>query len=268
MKKTPKRDSTGAAVTANLGNLDKIVIGEQEQFDNSTTFLTVGGDLPFSDYAGDLIEAFGEGATIVPDATTTLGIVVRSTHPSLTHQVGAKWNAACEDTTHRFDFADGTEPSDHFEASNALKTIIDTVIQENIAELITHGTGKPGWPVLMLPSFSKLNSFRASEGPSVGFGGINELHLAFGSVNITGTLQVSFRVLNPTTIEVGSISVSGSFDDLYDFDYWSGSLPQSAAIVQAGYASLSTAASPSGKLFYTRLNFATGWIELNKNFIK
>ena len=267
-EKTPKRDSTGAAVTANLNTLDKIVIVEQGQFVDSKNFLTGGGDLPFSDYAGDLIEAFGEGATTVPDATTTPGIVVRSTHPSLTHQVGAKWNAACEDTTHRLDFADGTEPSDDFEASNARKTIVDTVIQENIAALITHGTGKPGWPVLTLPGFNKLNSFRVSEGPGVGFGGINELHLAFGSVTITGTLQVSFRVLNPTTIEVGSISVSGSFEDLYDFDYWSGSLPQSAAIVQAGHASLSTAANPSGKLFYTRLNYATGWIALNKNFIK
>jgi hypothetical protein len=266
-EKTPKRDSTGAAVTANLGNLDKIVIVEQGQFVDSKNFLTGGGDLPFSDYAGDLIEAFGEGANTVPDATTTAGIVVRSTHPSLTHQVGAKWNAACEDTTHRLDFTDGTKPSNDFEASNALKTIIDTVIQEHITALITYGTGKPGWPVLALPSFSKLNSFRASEGPGVGFGGINELHLAFGSVTITGALQVSFRVLNPTTIEVGSISVSGSFDDLYDFDYWSGSIPQSAAIVQAGYASLSTAANPSGRLFYTRLNCATG-IALNKNFIK
>jgi Bacterial TSP3 repeat len=267
-EKTPKKDSTGAAVMANLGNLDKIVIVEQGQFIDSKNFLELGGDLPFSDYAGDLIEAFGEGATTVPDATTTFGIEVNSTHPSLTHQVGAEWNAACQDTTHRLDFDDGTEPSDDFESSNALKTIIDTVIQENITALIAHGTGKPGWPVLTVPAFSKGNSFRASEGPGIGIGSINELHLAFGSVTITGTLQVSFRVLNPTTIEVGSINVSGSFDDLYDFDYWSGSLPQSAAIVQAGYASLSTTANPSGKIFYTKLNYSTGWRPLGKNFIK
>lgn len=221
--------------------------------------------MPFSDYAGDLIEAFGEGSTTVPDATTTLGHNVKSTNPSLTHQVGAKWNAACEDTTHRFDFADGTEPSDDFEASNALKTIIDTVIQEHIAALIAHGTGKPGWPVLTLPNFNKPNRFSTSES---GDAGVNELHLAFGSVTITGTLQVSFRVLNPTTIEVGTISVSGSFDDLYDFDYWSGSNAQSASMVQAGHASLSTVANPSGRIFYTRLNYATGWRNLNKNFIK
>jgi len=265
-EKTPKKDSSGGAVTTNLGNLDKIIIVEQGQYVSSKNWLFGGGNTPLTDYAGDILEAFAKGSTTVTDATTTtVGIVVTSTHPSLTHQVGAKWNATCQDTTHRFDFANGTEPSDDFEASNALKTIIDTVIQENIAALITHGAGKPGWPVLTLPNFSKPNDFKISESADIG---VNELHLAFGSVTITGTLQVSFRVLNPTTIEVGTINIGGSFDDLYDFDYWSGSNAQSGSMVQAGHASLSTAANPSGKIFYTRLNYDTGWRALGKNFIK
>lgn len=265
--KTPRRDSSGRRVTANLADLDKVIIVEQTQYVFSSIFLASGGNFPTTDYAGDLVEAFGEGKTKITDATTTYNIPVNSRNPSLTHQVGAKWNAVGVDSTHRFDFADGTEPSDDFEESNALKRIVDDVIKDNIDTLIAYGIGKVGWSVLRLPDFAKGNSFRESEGPGIGLGGVNELHLAFGTVTVTGTPHVSFRVINPTTIEVGSINVSGSFDDLYDFDFWGGgNLPKQGSMVQAGYATLSTTARPAGKIFYTRLNYATGWRTFGKIF--
>lgn len=93
--------------------------------------------------------------------------------------------------------------------------------------------------------------------------GINELGLAFGSVPVMGTLRVRYKVLNSTSIQVDEINANGSFDDLYDFFYnptaVGSSRARSASIVQAGHTTLSTPATPSGRIFFTRLEFDTGW---------
>jgi hypothetical protein len=183
-----------------------------------------------------------------------------STHPSLTHPVGATWNTACQATTIRFTFPDGVEASNDFEESNALLQIIDSTVTGNLSALLASGT--PDFAISTTMSFSKFINFGLTE-PG-GFGEINELNLAFGRVTINGSLRVRYRKTSATSIEVSEVDISGSFDDLYDFDYSSGGNARRASMVQAGHATIST--PPSGRVFFTRLEFNTGWRSHQKTY--
>ena len=119
--------------------------------------------------------------------------------------------------------------------------------------MLAAGAGQPGWPVTGYLQFTKSKDFGITE---VAKGDFNELGKTFGKVDISGKLRVSYRNTSATTIEVGSIEISGSFDDVYDFSYWpAGSQAQTASLVQAGHATLGTATASSGKVFFTRLYF-------------
>jgi hypothetical protein len=255
--KTPK----GKATAADIKNrLDKIIVITPTRVNNAYNLLYVQGNVWGTDYAGDLLEAFVIGSTTLDTATTTTGVLLSSTHPSLTHPVGATWNTACQATTIRFTFPDGVEASNDFEESNALLQIIDSTVTGNLSALLASGT--PDFAISTTMSFSKFINFGLTE-PG-GFGEINELNLAFGRVTINGSLRVRYRKTSATSIEVSEVDISGSFDDLYDFDYSSGGNARRASMVQAGHATIST--PPSGRVFFTRLEFNTGWRSHQKTY--
>jgi hypothetical protein len=52
-----------------------------------------------------------------------------------------------------------------------------------------------------------------------------------------------------------SVESSGRIDDLFDFNYDSGGLPQLAATVQLGYSTR----SPVGRIFKTAVDFSRVW---------
>jgi hypothetical protein len=252
-EKTPRTDDAGNPATAWLNMVDKIIVVTESQFLISKGTV-IGYNFVGSAYAGDLIEAFGKGATTVPQAFVTLNVPISTATPGLSHHVGAKWDANCVDKTYRFTFPDGTEAANDFEESNALSQIIDSVIQSNIAALLAAGTAD--WTESPGMSFTQSKNLFVTEPDPWG---INELGLAFGTVTINGTLGIKYRKTNPNTIEVQQIKAEGSFDDLYDFSYWGGEYARQASMVQAGHATLSTLAEPSGKVFFTRLQYSTEW---------
>ena len=49
----------------------------------------------------------------------------------------------------------------------------------------------------------------------------------------------------------------GSFSDIYDFAYGGGARAREASMNQAGHAGVAT--TNSGKVFFTRVNFDSGW---------
>jgi hypothetical protein len=141
------------------------------------------------------------------------------------------------------------------------------VVVVNKASLLAAGSSS--WTVSSPISFSYSIEFDKTEPPPEIFGyplAVNELFLSFGKVTVVGTARVSYRVLTPTTIEVGSVELVGGFDDLYDFAYGSGEKPRTAAKTQAGHATLSSTAFPSGKIFYVHLDYNTGFETVNKNY--
>jgi hypothetical protein len=261
-KKTPLKDASGGTVTDPQNLLDRVIIVDQGQFSSSKSTV-IGYNYPGSEYAGNLIEGFARGRTTIPDATMVPSITVSSTQPGLGHPVGGKWNAANQDTTYRFTFADGSPASNDTEASNALKQIVQKVINDNKTAMISAYTGTPEWPVSPYYSFSEEKDFIKTDGEPEIFGvplGIPELGASFGKVKITGQLRVSYKKTSATTIQVGSVEVIGSYDDLYDFAYGGGSRARQASMVQAGHATLAGTTEPnSGKVFFTRVEFNSGF---------
>ena len=241
---------------------DKIIVIGNGEF-AAAKESSIGNNVWGTDYAGDLISNFVHGTTTVPTAIVTLDIPISSTQPGLSHPLGAKWNATLQDTTYRFTFADGTEASDDFEESIAVGKIIDQVSKAHLAEMLAIGGSTP--MVAPAYSFTSDHNLLVTE-EEASFDVINELGNAFGKVTISGFVSLTFTKVNATTILVQDASFAGSFNDLYDFAYGSGGKPRTAAVVQAGHASIAAAPEPnSGKVFFTRLEF-NGARVLNKNY--
>ena len=260
-KKTPWKDASGGTATDPQNLLDRVIIVDQGQFSSSKSTV-IGYNYPGSEYAGDLIEEFARGRATIPNSTTAPSISVSSSQPWLGHPVGGKWNASNQDTTYRFTFADGSPASNDTEASNALKQIVQKVINDNKAAMISSYTGTPEWPVSLYYNLTEEKDFIKTDGEPEIFGvplGIPELGVSFGKVKITGQLRVSYKKTSNTTIQVGSVQVIGSYDDLYDFAYGGGARARQASMVQAGHASLAGTTEPnSGKVFFTRVEFNSG----------
>lgn len=252
-EKTPRTDAHGNPATAGLEYLDKIIVVTESQFQNSKDYI-IGLNQLGTDYAGDLIETFGRGSTVVHEAGLVPNQVISTATPGLSHHIGAKWDSNCADTTYRFRFGDGTEASDDVEDSTALSQVVDSVIHANLEALLVAGSAD--WHESSAITFSESKDFFVTEKPLIG---INELGNAFGKVNITGELRIKCRTTSASTLEVSQVNIIGSFDDLYDFAYGGGDRARQASLVQAGHATLSTSTEPSGKLFFTRVEFATGW---------
>ncbi len=265
-RKTPATDSTGRVATASLHLLDKIVVVTQADFDSAKSKLTTLNVFG-TDYAGDLISAFAKGKTNVATATTTMGVPISTSTPGLALKVGAKWDSSCSDITYRFTFADGTEASDDFEDSKALKGIVAKAIKDNLAALLL--AGSPSVSESAPLTFSISIDFNVTDKDPVGY---NELGYAFGKVTVTGELRVRYHKPTSNSIFVSETTVSGAFDDLYDYAYGgvAGLIvdPRDGARVQAGHATLSSAAEPGGKVFFTRLEYSTGWRPHSQTYSK
>lgn len=269
-EKTPKIGADKKPMTANLEWLDKFVIVTEKQFLESKAAL-LHYNLWGTDYAGDLISAFSHGSSTVPEATTTPGIVLNSSNGSLEHPVGARWDANGDDKTFKLTFVDGTEASNDFEGSNGFKKIMDEVIKDNVAKLLAAAGPTPttSSPIV----FSKPVDFGETDAepiiPIIGKqAGVNELGVSFGHAIVDGTLEIKATKTAPNTLHVISVTYSGSIDDLYDFDFFSGDKPKEAATVQAGHATLAKRPEPnSGKVFFLRLEYK-GSVNLNSDFTK
>ena len=252
-RKTPPVNSSGTFVSDPAGirdSFDVVTIGDFNK--HKSTMINEFASLPFI-YAADLVGAFAAGSSSVPDAVTTGGIPLSSSNPSLTHPVGAKWDMNCNATMNRFTFVDGTPASDDVERSNGIREMVDTVITKNRALLVSNGSSSLGYSPPI--AFTELVDFGQTDRdfriPSAVF-------LAFGRVNIAGTIRIFYRMAG-STVEVSGYELNASFEDLYDFNYGNGGRSAVAASVQAGHASHSTVAEPSGRVFITSVELDSGF---------
>ena len=170
--KTPKTDSSGAAATTGLGNLDKIIIATQSAFDSGKSE-SIGNNVWGTDYAGDLISAFAHGLSAVTEGTTTSPHTIVSKQPGLSHPVGAKWNPAFSAVTHRVSFYNGSEASDDFKASNALTQVLESAISTHLPAIRT--ASGSSWTYSGPYSFSVSRDLVVTEPEWIG--PINELGL-------------------------------------------------------------------------------------------
>lgn len=257
-KKTP-----AGSATSGLQYLDKIIIVTESQF-GASKGTVAGYNVWGTGYAGDLIEGFAKGSATISGATTANNVDISANEPGLSHPVGGRWNPDCKDKTYRFTFADASSASNDFEGSNAFGQIVDKVARDNLAALIAAYDGTVEWAVSPPYTFNESKNLIETESVFIGF---NKLGLAFGKVDIGGTIRFSYKKTGPNTITVGSVEVLGSFNDLYDFAYGGGDQARQASMVQAGHATLAKAPDANaGKVFFTRLEFNSGWKNWNRNY--
>jgi hypothetical protein len=258
--KTPKTDSAGGVVSAGLGNLDKIIIATQSAFDSGKSG-AIGNNVWGTDYAGDLISAFAHGSSSVAEGTTTSPHTIISKQPGLSHPVGAKWSPTLSADTHRVSFYNGSEAANDVNASYALPQVLESAIGTHLTAI--RAASGSSWTYSGPYNFSVSRDLVVTEPEWIG---LNELGYAFGKVTFIGTMHVSSRWVAGGKIEVGSVTYSGQFDDVYDFTYWGGDKAREASLTQVGHATLASAPEPnSGKVFFTRVVFS-GTKSIGKEF--
>lgn len=248
-KKTPPLDSTGAAMTTGLGNLDKIIITTESDFVDGKSD-AISNNVWGTDYAGDLISAFAHGSSAVDEATTTSPHPFASTQPGLSHQVGARWDSSNNAETHRVSWYNGSEIVSDLQDSRALPQVLEDAITLNITAIRAATPLGGAWGNSGTYSFSISRNLITTEDEWVG---LNELGYTFGKIDFVGTVTVSSRWVAGGKIEVGTVTYNCQIDDVYDFSYWGGDKARQASFIQAGHATLT--ASPeteSGKVFFTR----------------
>ena len=262
-QKTPKTDSSGAPVAVDESIIDKIRIISEDEFVNRKTDLILN-NVWGSEYTGDLISVFGHGGTYVNEATSTYPHLITSTQTGLSHPVGARWNSSNSAETYKFSFYNGSKASEDVKLSNGFGQVLIEAIAANIAAIKSATPVGGGWGTSGPFPFVITKKFQDTDSEWVG---INELGYAFGKVDIAGDLTVSARWIAGGKIEVGTVSYSGQFGDLYDFSYWPTSARATdAARVQAGHATLSSIAEPnSGRVFFTNVSFS-GSKDINKEY--
>lgn len=257
-EKTPRADKDGNAATASLHLIDKIAIADSSQVNLERGLLLAAANVPGTDFAGDLLEAFITGSTTVSDASLSPPVTIAWNEPGLSHPVGARWDLNGEDLTYRFTFVDGSLASDHVEDSNAMAQIVGEAITLNKTALLNAHPGGDDYVTSSFINFTNEPDFNQTD-PSDLPEEFSELGLAFGKVTITGTVRVSYKKTGSFLI-VGGVEVIGSFDDLYDFAWGAGSIARQASFIQAGHATLAPPITPdSGKVFFTRVQFNTGF---------
>lgn len=264
-EKTPRIDKEGTKSTVNLQWLDKIIVVDAAQFATSKTETIGYSNLPFTGFAGDLLRAFANGSTNVTgtDGFPPAAEVDASVIPSadgLSHPLGARWGSNCRAQTHRLIFTKQSEAAGELAGSVGFTKVIDQVINDNVADLITAAGGNTG-TVQSDPIFfnNKSVNFAVTDPYS-------KAHVAIGKGRFGGELTVIYQVISATQIEVEMVECDASCFDLYDFAYgapainilWISIDPKNPTMVQAGHASLASgSASESGKVFFTQVDLET-----------
>jgi len=237
---------------------DKIIVVENDDYQDATTNLTNKVNLLsyFLPTATELLRTF-INPSHTPNGTTATTFTLYSNDPDLKCPVGAYWaqsgtagmaTANLYTSTTASPAANEVEHSDTFlsllyEQMNLLIPTVDAYFANNPSESTY---------VSNVISFTKTVHFSDLDGQ------FSDVNLAYGTVTISGSLQVIVdkNLLGIATLE--SAHFSASFDDLYDFYIYANKnedpfqLSQHAAPLQAGYGTLGT----PGRVFESNVNFS------------
>ncbi|HWM23944.1 MAG TPA: hypothetical protein VNP98_03910 [Chthoniobacterales bacterium] len=246
---------------------DKFRVVTKQLFDSSATDVEDAASIPGTGLAGALLGSFITGENVSGAAVSTFTLT--SADPGLSHPVGAVWSASNTATAPLNTFLEGTAPSDDVEESTFVYELLDEKIEEQKAEIVTYFVMNPTVAYHDFTfNFTGSRDFNETD-PGILF---SELGKAFGKVAISGTFTARCAPIGTPDQHrfwVMQIDYSGNFEDLYDFSFFGGASyygpAMQAACVQAGYATLSTQARPSGRVFKNRVEFETlriGWPEI------
>jgi len=207
---------------------------------NNYAIITIG-------VGSQLLEAFNDN--IVPPNVVNTATTIASTE--LTHPVGASWDATCSAATRLYTYIEGTDVSDDVEEDSHTITALQTSLGQHQAEVQNYFTQNP---TVNEHTFGSWN-WQAN---GLDFDGL-ALQFAFGHVNVAGTVSVTVR---RSDLAVTHISYTGSFTDIYDFNYTGAYPSEHGATVQAGFPTLGV----GGRVFRDRVEFSRDTTNFNYDF--
>ena len=225
---------------------EPLLLLTQDDYNWSNGLLTIIANTTFG-VGSQLLEAFIDD-TIPPNVVNTNTTIVST---ELTHPVGANWDANCSAQTRLYTYVEGTDVSDDVEEDPNLIAALQAGLDQHQAEIQTYFTQNP-----------TVNEHTFGpwiwQANNLGFDGL-ALHFAFGHVNVAGTVSVSVR---SSDLSVTHITYSGSFTDIYDFDY-TGAYPSvHGATLQVGFPTL----GGGGRVFRDRVEFSRNTTSFSYNF--
>lgn len=104
----------------------------------------------------------------------------------------------------------------------------------------------------------------------------DQVHAALGKCKFVGSLEVSCKLKAGGGFDVGALNCHGAMVDLYDFAYGARKVtvlgidiadPKEAARTQAGFATLTFSPwSDAGRVFFTKVEFGTGWFNYTGSY--
>lgn len=212
----------------------------QGDFDDARDLIRFGSLFPFG-HASEFVAAFATNTDPYEAAPGAAELL--STDLSLSHPIGVVWGPDCNANVRHYTFADGTNVSNDVEINPAVEqSIINVLRQHENDRDLRDFLSNPNRPERLFGPWSWGASDLRLNGPS--------LFLAFGHVTVLGEVRVTVRASDG---RVTRIQYTGTFKDIYDFDF-AGEFPAPvAAAVQAGYPTLG--GGGGGAVFVTTVEF-------------
>ena len=210
----------------------------------------------------------------VPEATTTTGhVLLGSPIPSsqgLSHAVGGKWTTPANDTsTLRFEWPTNSDLAEDVVGSDGIEFMIRRLLLNQKAALAAAATTTESVVTLNTLLDDGIN-FADSDRR-------DQVHVAIGACKFEGGMQVKVKKGTGASLIVSEVNCWGALIDLYDWSYDAKAIalpvtgqvvgePREASKVQAGYATLAASTSwpDAGRVFFTKINFGTGWIDFEE----
>ena len=207
---------------------------------NNYAIITIG-------VGSQLLEAFIDN-TIPPNVVNTATTIAST---ELTHPVGASWDAGCSAATRLYTYVEGTDVSDAVEEDSHTIAALQTNLGQHQAEVQNYFTQNPT---------NNEHTFGPWNWQSNGldFDGV-ALQFAFGHVNVAGAVSVTVR---RSDLAVTNISYTGSFTDVYDFNYTGAYPSEHGATMQSGFPSLGV----GGRVFRDRVEFSRDTTNFSYDF--
>ena len=217
--------------------------GDYNYSDGLLTFFAIGT----IGVGSQLLEAFIDD-TIPPNVVNSATTIAST---ELTHPIGANWDASCSASTRLYTYVEGTDVSDDVEEDSHTITALQTSLGQHQSEVQDYFTQNP---TVNEHTFGPWN-WQAN---GLEFDGL-ALQFAFGHVNIAGTVSVTVR---RSDLAVTHISYTGSFTDVYDFNYVGAYPSVHGATMQAGFPTLGN----GGRVFRDRVEFSRDTTSFSYDF--
>ena len=242
----PNRDGTlqNSEVTEVMA--DQLMLLRQGDYNYSEGLLTALA-IGTIGVGSQLLEAFIDD-TIPPNVVNSTTTIAST---ELTHPIGVNWDASCSASTRLYTYVEGTDVSKDVAKDSHTITALQASLGQHQSEVQDFFTQNP---TINEHTFGPWNW----QTNGLDFDGL-ALQLAFGHVNVAGTVSVTVR---RSALAVTHISYAGSFTDVYDFNYVGAYPSVHGATMQAGFPTLGN----GGRVFRDRVEFLRDTTSFNYNF--